>query len=321
MTRRGLFRIGAGLGASILVGRQLEAQGRKDLAERLGHPKGTRLLMIHADDLGMCHSVNVASRRAMTEGVVSSASVMVPCPWFPEMAQWSRENPKLDLGLHLTLTSEWRTYRWRPVTPINEVPGLIDPEGFMWRSVEDVVKHAKPEEVEKEIRAQIARALQFGMKPTHVDSHMGTLFSHPKFFEVYIRVAQETGFMPMIPGPTPEILKEAAGLGLDYAALTRKLEGDGMVVLDLLNTSLQGPTYEGRKTAFETFVKGLTPGVTELICHLAGDEDEIQHVTGNWRNRFNEFKLFTEPSSRKLLEDNGVKLVGYRELGALWKRK
>ncbi len=320
MNRRQVLWAGVGLGSAVLGFRRGEAQEGGNLAERLGYKRDQRLLMIHADDLGMCHSVNVASWKAMTDGVVSSASVMVPCPWFPEMAQWAREHPNMDLGLHLTLTSEWKLYRWRPVSPINEVKSLLDDQGFLWRSVADVKKNAKPEEVEAEIRAQIRRALQFGMKPTHVDSHMGTLFSDRKFFEAYVRVAKEVGIMPMLPGPTPEILQQAALLGLDYKAIVRDLQKQGMVVLDVLNTSLEGNDYEARKRAFEVFVKGLQPGVTELICHLSGDDDEIQHVTGNWRPRYNEFRLFTEPASRKLLEDHGVKLIGYRELDKLWKR-
>jgi predicted glycoside hydrolase/deacetylase ChbG (UPF0249 family) len=294
------------------------AEAEKTLAERLGHAPDARLLMIHADDLGMCHSVNAASTRAMTEGVVSSASVMVPCPWFPEMAEWARAHPTADLGLHLTLTSEWRVYRWRPVAPITQVKGLLDPDGYMWRGVEDVVKHASPEEVEIEIRAQVERAFQFGMKPTHVDSHMGTLFADPKFFEVYVRVAREVDVMPMIPGPTPEILVRARAGGLDYLKITRDLNDRGYVVLDLLNTSVEGSDYATRKAAFHQFIRTLKPGVTELIVHLSGDEEEIRHISGSWQNRYNELRITTDADTKALVEAEKVKLVGYRDLAKLW---
>jgi len=317
MQRRELLAATAlGLGAA--ASRGGAAQEAKTLAERLGHARGDRLLMVHADDVGMCHSVNAATIKAMTEGVASSASVMVPCPWFPEIAAWSREHPEADLGLHLTLTSEWRLYRWRPVTPVDQVKGLVDGEGFLWRSVEDVKKHATAKEVETEIRAQIRRARQFGMKPTHVDSHMGTLFSRADFFEAYVRVAKDEGILPMLMEATPEILAEAKELGLDYAGLAKRLRAEGFVLLDRLSTGLKGGTLEERSRAFREFVKGLGPGVTELIVHLAGDDEEIRHVTGNWAARYHELRLVTDPETRAFLKAEGVKLVGYRELAALW---
>lgn len=315
MTRRDVLTGGA---AAVLAGRSAGAQG-KSLAERLGFGPEDRLLMIHADDIGMCHSVNEASTRALTEGVAASGSVMVPCPWFPEIAAWSREHPDADLGLHLTLTSEWRYYRWRPVAPLDQVKGLLDAEGFLWRSEEDVKKHATAKEVEIEIRAQVARARQFGMKPTHLDSHMGTLFVDAGFFEAYVRVSRETGIMAMLPGPTPEVLEAASGLGFDYAAAVRKLEGEGHVALDRLSLGLTGKSLEERRESLAALVRDLKPGVTELIVHLAGDDEEIRHVTGNWARRFHEYRLLTDPATRELLERHRVRRVGYRELSRLWK--
>lgn len=314
MTRRELL-LGA-VGTMALAG-TANAEG-KNLAERLGHSRTDRLVMFHADDVGMCHSANDATWKAMTEGVVTCGSVMVPCPWFPEAAARAREHPEADLGLHLTLTSEWSYYRWRPVAPPDQVKGLIDPDGFLWRKVEDVKKHATPAEVEVEIRAQIARARQFGMKPTHVDSHMGTLFADAGFFEAYVRVATETHLFPMLPRPTPETIEEGRQLGVDYVALTRKLEGGGYVLLDRLNTGLEGGSFEERKTDLLKFLKELKPGVTELIVHLAGDDPEIHNVTAAWQRRWHDFRLMTDPTVREALEKEGIKRVGYRELSRLW---
>lgn len=318
MNRRELLTTGLVATGAILAG-PLSAADDRNLAERIGQPKGTRMLIIHADDVGMCRSVNLATTRAMTEGVATCGSVMVPCPWFPEIATWSKEHPEADLGLHLTLTSEWRHYRWRSVSPPDQVKGLLDPDGFMWRSVEDVVKHASPEEVATEIKAQIDRARQFGMKPTHVDSHMGTLFADVRYFEVYTRVAREAGLLPMVLAPTPEVLAEAKEIGLEYTRLARKLHSEGYVLLDQLSTGLKGGSLEERTDVFKKFVRGLKPGVTELIVHLAGNDDEIQHVTGNWAARFHDFTLCTDPAIRRFLTDEGVKLVGYRDLLPLWK--
>lgn len=320
MTRRDLLTSGLIATGTILAGiSPAPAADSRNLAERLGHPKGTRMLIIHADDVGMCRSVNATTTKAMTEGVATCGSVMVPCPWFPEIANWSKEHPDADLGLHLTLTSEWRHYRWRPVSPPERVKGLIDPDGFMWRSVEDVVKHASPEEVATEIKAQIDRARQFGLKPTHVDSHMGTLFADVRFFEAYTRVAREAGLMPMVLAPTPEVLAEAKELGLEYTRLAEKLSAAGYVLLDQLSTGLKGGSLAERTEDFKRFVRGLKPGITELIVHLAGNDDEIQHVTGNWAARFHDYTICMDPGIRRFLAEENVKLVGYRDLLPLWK--
>lgn len=316
MTRRQALVGGAAVTMAV-VGSVVVAQ-EKSLVERLGFDKDTRALMIHADDVGMCRSVNVASTKALTEGIAASASVMVPCPWFPEIAAWSREHPEADLGLHLTLTSEWKYYRWRPVAPITQVKGLLDDEGFMWRDVQGVVKNAAPEEVEIEIRAQIERARKFGMKPTHVDSHMGALFADKRFFDAYVRVAKEVGIVPMIPGPTPDIILQAAALGLNYTQLTKDLAAKGYVVLDKLTTSLRKTSYEERKAELMRFIRDLKPGVTELIVHLSGDEDEIRHISGSWPTRSIEGRMMLDPEIKACMTEQKVRSIGYRPLNALF---
>jgi predicted glycoside hydrolase/deacetylase ChbG (UPF0249 family) len=315
VTRRDVIVGGAAIAAAGGYGVQAE---EKSLIERLGFEKDTRALMIHADDVGMCRSVNVASTKALTEGIAAAAAVMVPGPWFPEIAAWSREHPDADLGLHLTLTSEWKYYRWRPVASANRVKGLLDEKGFMWRDVEGVVKHAAPEEVEIEIRAQIERARQFGMKPTHVDSHMGTLFADKRFFDAYIRVAKEAGIVPMIPAPSADIILQAAALGLNYTQLTKDLVAQGYVVLDKLTTSLKKTSYEERKAELMQFIRDLKPGVTELIVHLSGDDDEIRHISGSWPTRSIEGRMMLDPEIKAFLSEQKVRPIGYRPLNALF---
>ncbi|MCS6776827.1 MAG: polysaccharide deacetylase family protein [Chloroherpetonaceae bacterium] len=288
-------------------------QVSRTLAERLGYKATDRLLIIHADDAGMCHSVNRATIQAMEKGVVTSASIMVPCPWMPEIAAYCREHPEADFGLHLTLTSEWRYYRWRPVTAITEVPGLLDREGFLHRSVEDVVRNATPAEVEKEIRAQIQRALDFGIRPTHVDSHMGTLFTGP-FIHVYTRVAKEFGLLPMLMRATPERIAQARLLGFDAEKLERELTPRGYVFLDTLHETVRGDTLEARREFFYNLFRNLKPGVTEVIVHLALDDEEIRNITNSWRARYHEYLILTDPKTRELIDSLGIKLIGYRDL-------
>jgi len=164
--------------ASLLVATTMHAQTRT-IAERLGHPANSKLLILHADDLGVAHSENAASLDALDKGVINSASIMIPTPWVTEVAEYAKKNPNADLGLHLTLTSEWATYRWGSTAPRDQVPSLHDADGTLPRSTQTVATRAKLDEVEKELRAQIDRAYAIGIKPTHVDSHMARCSTRP----------------------------------------------------------------------------------------------------------------------------------------------
>src|SRR5215213_2030335 len=175
--------------AALLVASTMNAQTR-NIAERLGHPRDAKLLILHADDLGVAHSENAASFDALTKGGVNSASIMMPTPWVTEVAEFSKANPNADLGLHLVMTSEWETFRWGGLAPNDKTPSLHDPDGTMPRKVQTVTTRAKLDEVERELRAQIDRAYAIGLKPTHVDSHMGALFSSPGLFATYVKVAR-----------------------------------------------------------------------------------------------------------------------------------
>ncbi len=163
----------------------------KNIAERLGYPADAKLLIIHADDVGLAKSVNQATFKALEERSATSASIMVPCPWLTEVAAWAKQHPDADLGLHLTLNAEWKNYRWGPVSSTDKVRGLLDPNGYLWNSVPAVVQHASPEEVESEIREQVKRAIAAGIQPTHLDTHMGTLAASPAFYGALVKVARE----------------------------------------------------------------------------------------------------------------------------------
>ncbi len=302
--------------AGLTLSPSANAADAPTVAERLGYKATDRLLIIHADDAGMCHSVNVATIDAMEKGAVTCASIMVPCPWMPEIAEYCRNHPNADFGLHLTLTAEWQNYRWRPVVPIPEAPGLVDEQGFLHHEVPDVLMHAKPAEIEKEVRAQIARAKEFGIKPTHVDSHMGTLFMGP-YYPVYTSVAKDTGIMPMLPYPTTARIAQAKMFGFDAVATHKKLAKEGFVFLDMLSETSKGDTLEERRSFYMDVIKNLKPGVTEIIVHLSLNDEEAKHITNSWQTRYNEYKIFGDPKTRAYIESLGIKLIGYKELSKI----
>src|SRR5713226_9752155 len=186
-----LALVGSSAAALHRKDRSLSQAETKTLVERLGYPRDAKLLIVHADDLGAAHSINTASIKALESGLVSSASIMIPCPWLPEIAAYARTHPEADLGLHLTLTSEWNLYRWGPVLGKERVPSLLDSSGYLYPLENEAAAHMDIKEVEAEIRAQIARARALGIQPTHLDSHMGTLYQSKALFETLLRVARE----------------------------------------------------------------------------------------------------------------------------------
>jgi len=291
-------------------------------AQQLGYGPDDKVLIVHADDIGMSHSVNVATIEAFKKGLVTSGSVMVPCPWFPEIAAYAKEHPELDLGLHLTLTSEWKYLRWRPVASPEKVKGLLDEEGFMWRSERQTATKATPLEVETELRAQIQRALQFGLKPTHLDTHMGALYTRKDFFDVYTKLGKEYGIPVMVMRPTPEIIAYGKQTGLPITEdLLKKVEADGFVMLDRLVTGVAGKNFTERKQAYKNLLRNLKPGVTMLIVHLGMNDPELKATTNSWEERYGDFLSFTDPEIEALIKELGVKLTTWREMGKIaWKK-
>ncbi|HYL99969.1 MAG TPA: polysaccharide deacetylase family protein [Blastocatellia bacterium] len=284
---------------------------QKTLAERLGYPKDAKLLIIHADDLGVAHSVNAASIKALDSGAISSGSIMVPCPWLLEIAEYARSHSDADLGLHLTLTSEWQSYRWGPVASKDKVHSLLDKDGYLYPNEIEAATHIDPREAEIEIRAQVERALALGIHPTHLDAHMGTLFRTKALFEALLRVAHDYR-LPVL---------DATDFFAEGAYLKTSL-GPKDVVIDHMITI--GPSVKPDHWAdfYREAIKKLKPGVTEFIIHLAYDDAETQAITVNhpdwgaaWRQR--DFDFFTSAECRKLLEENNVKLVTWRQIGKL----
>ena len=289
---------------SLMLASTLSAQ-TKTLAERLGHPRDAKLLILHADDLGVAHAVNVASLDALETGAISSASVMMPTPWVTEVAAWARAHPEHDLGVHLTLTSEWKSYRWGSVAPADRVPSLLDSAGTFPSDVPPVVARAKPAEVELELRAQVERALAIGLRPTHLDSHMGASFASPELIATYLKVARAYGLPFLSVRDDPR----AAGMGLT--------ERD--VVLDAVVIAGANVPRDQWQRFYVDAVRSLKPGLTEMIVHLGRDDAELQAVTvehepygSAWRQR--DYDLVRSAEFKQALKENGVVLVTWRDL-------
>jgi hypothetical protein len=297
--------------AYLLAAVSLPASGQnQSLLQRLGYPADAKLLIIHADDLAVAHSQDMASFEALNRGAVSSASVMVPCPWLTEVADYAKAHPEADLGLHLTLTSEWKTYKWGPTAPRDQVASLLDPHGHLFSEAGEAVRHIKPEEAEREVRTQVETALKMGIRPTHLDSHMGVLFTKPALMAVLVNVAHEYHLpflMLKIPGMPPDM----------YSALNPT-----DVILDRVFMAAPPIKPEDWLSYYTHILKTLPPGLSELIVHLAYDDAEMKAITADhpdynsaWRQR--DFNVVTSPEFRRALEENHIELVSWRKLGTL----
>ena len=195
------------------------------LAERLGYKATDRLLIINGDDTGMCHAANVATIDSLERGLMTSATIMVPCPWFTEIARYAKAHPEKDFGIHLCHTSEWQVYRWGPVASRDKVPGLVDSQGYLWRSVPEVYIHGTPEQALIEGRAQIQKALDAGVDVSHLDSHMGTLQLEPRYIQVYQQLAVEFDVPLRMPS-------QATAAAFGFPDLRKRFAGKGIVFPD-----------------------------------------------------------------------------------------
>lgn len=298
---------------ALLTGVQVRGQETKTVAERLGYPRDAKLLIVHADDLGMAHSVNVATIKAFETGLVNSGSIMVPCPWLSEIAAYARANPQADLGLHLTLTSEWTSFRWGPVSSRDRVSSLLDKNGYFRLTETEAAAQADPKQVEMEILAQIERARALGIQPTHLDSHMGTLYQNKGLFEVLLNVARSQKL--------PVRVAKEWFVQADF--LPSVLSPNDVYIDHVVTINPSVAPQDWGKFYSDEFKK-LEPGVTEVVIHLAYDDAEMRGATADhpnwgaaWRQR--DFEFFTSDAFRKILQENNIKLVTYRELGKLIK--
>jgi hypothetical protein len=273
---------------------------------RLGDAADARFLVLHADDFGMSHSVNRATALAFDHGWITSASVMVPCPWFPEVVSFHERRPDACLGVHLTLNSEWTGFRWGPVAPTDRVSSLLDARGYLPCLASEIVGRARIEEVEIELSAQVDKARAAGIVPTHFDSHMATLSGSSDLFATYLAMGKKYG-VPL-----------RVGAAREHAVHSALLDPTFRLVDDVLEITPEVPATEW-PAAYETLLAPLAPGFYQLTLHLGFDDDELRGATHDhpswgaaWRQR--DLALVRSPRFRRFLSEEGFTLVSWRDL-------
>ena len=283
------------------------AQSAPTVQERLGYPISARLLIIHADDFGMSHTVNRAISESLEKGWVTSASILVPCPWFPEVARWAKAHPDADLGIHLALNSEWNDFRWGPVRSKDKVPSLLDGQGYLPLDTPEVREHAKIPEVETELRAQIERAQAFGIHISHLDAHMGTAVSTPDLLNVFLRMGHAYHLPELLVRPSPGQMASGVNPPAEEILVDQVMEMEpGVDAAHWLEW-------------YEKTLAPLKPGVYQLIVHLAYDDDEMRGATWDhpdwgaaWRQQ--DLNMVKSAEFQKFLKDQGFVLVTWKEL-------
>ncbi len=278
------------------------------LAERLGYKKTDKLLIINNDDAGMCHAANTGTIEGMEKGLISSATIMTPCSWYNEIAKYAIGHPDKDFGVHLTLTSEWKTYRWGTVASRNEVPKMYDEQGYMWKGVMEVYESSTPEEALIEGRAQIKKAQASGIPITHIDSHMGTYQYSPEYMTVYLQLAQEFNLPARMPAQTTLD-------AMQFPQFRKICQEKGIICPDyFVHEEFENYKTENVAEFWTDYIKNLKPGVTEIYIHAASDSEEIRSITNSAEKRVRELAFFTSEEAKKLIKDQGIIVIGYKQL-------
>lgn len=284
-----------------------------NLAQKLGYPENIKLLIIHADDAGLSHSENQATIKTLQNGFVNSYSIMVPCPWFFEMAVFAKNNPQYDCGVHLTLTCEWENYKFGPVLPAAEVSSLTDSNGYFYKTRADFKNNAKPSEIKKELTAQIERALQFGIQPTHLDSHMCSVGVTPEILEIY----KELGKQYQLPVFINKQFVESIRLSDEEYNFYDILLADNLLIgyfADFEKGEL--------RSSYAKALDNAIPGLNVFLLHPAFDDSEMQGITINHPNfgaawRQIDYDFFTSEECGKKLKENNIQLVTWREIESI----
>jgi chitin disaccharide deacetylase len=292
--------------------------GPNPVLKKLGLADDDRAIIIHTDDIGMCQSSVAAFADLWQAGVISSGAVMIPCGWAPAAAQLANQMPEADLGIHLTITSEWDNYRWGPISTRKASSGLMDDEGFFPRTSAQVQKSAKPKAVRREMEKQITRAMSWGIVPTHIDTHMGTV-AHVKFMMDYVKLALKYKLPPLIFRLDKEGWMRAHSsinefLAEKAAQLVLNLEERGLPMLDNIASLELNADPRTRFEQAQQVFDHLPTGITHFIIHPSKETHELKAITPDWQCRVADYETFMKQEVRDYLKKIGVQVIGYRDL-------
>ena len=285
---------------------------------KLGYANTDRLAIIHTDDIGMCHASIQAFVDLFGYGLISSAATMVPCPWFPHLASYCRENKNVDMGIHLTLTSEWDSFRWSPVSTHDPGSGMIDSEGYFFRTAEEAQLQGNSDAVNLELSEQVERARKAGINISHLDTHMNTV-AHPKYINSYIQLAVQQKLPFLFPRMDQDGFQK---LGLDQviasmaALLVNQLEEMGIPLVDnVAGLNLENPA--NRLNQVKQALSSLPFGITHFIIHPSFDTPELRAITPDWQCRVADYHTFMDENLRKFINSIGIHVIGYLSLKKL----
>jgi predicted glycoside hydrolase/deacetylase ChbG (UPF0249 family) len=292
------------------------------ILKKLGFSDTDRLVILHTDDIGMCQASVAAFIDLWEAEAISSGAIMMPCPWAKEAANYCKGHPGVDMGVHATITAEWENYRWSPLSTCDISSGLMDEDGFMWRSSQETQAHASPDAVMVEASLQVQKALEWGVDVTHVDSHMGTII-HPIFIQAYLQAASQAHVPVMLPRT------DASGfshMGMDpetatgFSAFISQLEERGMPFMDgMAMMPLDQP--EGQLDIAKKMLSEIPVGVTHFLFHPSIDTPELRAITPDWPSRVANYHTFMNPEIKKFIKNEGIHVIGYRNLRQLVQAK
>ena len=285
------------------------------LLKKLGYSDTDRLVIVHTDDIGMCHASLTAFEQLWDFGTISSGAVMVPCPWFPATAELCRKNPDVDMGVHATLNAEWGGYRWGPISTRDPQTGLIDPDGYFHQWHPAVYEKATPEAVAAEVNAQVERALAAGVDVTHIDSHMGTIM-HPKFVQTYLQIGVRHALPNMLPRASAQgfwmmgVTDESLAF---YVPILQQFEAQGIPMLDGLSAMPLDHADDHIGIA-KKLLSEVPAGITHFILHPSVDTPELRAITRDWPARVANYNAFMSQELKDFIKNSGIQLIGYRQL-------
>lgn len=285
------------------------------LLKKLGYSDTDRLVIIHTDDIGMCHASVQAFKDLWAFGTITSGATMTPCPWFPAVAQMCKENPEMDMGVHATLNAEWDAYRWAPISGGEAGSGLRDEAGYFHQWHQAVYDNASAEQVASEVHLQIEKALKAGIDVTHVDSHMGTIMN-PKYIQSYIQAASSRllpNFLPRLTAVGIDLMGVDDEERIKYAPVMEMMESVGVPMMDgVLSMPLEhGDDHIG---VAKKLLNEAPIGITHFILHPSIDTPELRAIAPDWQARVANYNAFMSDELKKFIESADIKLIGYRQI-------